>query len=185
MRAPSADVGAAARAAGIRDGLRPDGAQTTALRRAPHQRPSGRLCQVGATDDNQRLTNLSGRDNVSLQIRFFKIESIECERQAPDKVVAPHVVDRHAAWDPAGYGITQIRLQASSFDPETSDIWLPDITPLNALTGLMPRSPGSGTRHARRGRLLEPAGHPRVLCRFTGLASSSAPSRAPLRSAVG
>ena len=43
------------------------------------------------------------------------------------------------AWNPADYGgITQVRLQATSFsDPETSDIWLPDVTPYSALEGFM------------------------------------------------
>ena len=76
------------------------------------------------------------------------------------------------AWNPADYGgITQVRLQATSFsDPETSDIWLPDITPLNALTGLMHSLDPAlalvsydGTVYWSRPGMLE------VLCKLHGL----------------
>ena len=124
---------------------------------------------------NQRLTNLSdaGTD-VSLQIRFFKIESIEAAngKLRIKSWLRTSWTDTRLSWDPADYGgITQIRLQASSFsDPETSDIWLPDITPLNALTGLMHTFDPAlalvthdGVVYWSRPGILE------ILCRFTGL----------------
>jgi len=114
--------------------------------------------------------------DVSVQVRFFKLEAVEAAfgRMRIKVWWRMKWQDQRLKWDPADYGgISEVRFFASSFsDPETSEIWLPDITPYNAADGLMATlDPAmavvnpSGTVFWSRPGTIE------LLCRFSGLAS--------------
>ena len=114
--------------------------------------------------------------DVELQIRFFKILSVTPSSGTLELKVWYRMMwqDERLAWDPADYnGITEVGFHAySHHDMESSEIWLPDVQPYNAVSGLMhtldaasAKVTPSGTVYWSRPGKLE------VLCRFSGLAS--------------
>ena len=80
--------------------------------------------------------------------------------------------DTRLAWNPADYGgITTVPFTAQSFSaPEDSEIWLPDVTPYNSLTGLMSTfDPEMATVSSNGEVFWSRPGLLDVMCRFSGL----------------
>ena len=122
-----------------------------------------------------RLVNYSdaGTD-VKLKVRFFKVEAV----QPAVGLMAVKVwwkmwwSDLRLSWDPAAYGgITEIKFHASTFsDPETSDIWLPDVTVYNAVNGLMHSlDPAMASVYSDGTVFWSRPGMLSLMCRFSGL----------------
>ena len=114
--------------------------------------------------------------DVKLQLRFFKLESVAPSHGNMRLKVWLRMAwkDERLSWDPSHHGgIKELRFHASSFsDPETSDIWLPDITAYNGLQGFMHTfDPALATVQHDGSVYWSRPGMLDVMCRFSGLAS--------------
>lgn len=112
--------------------------------------------------------------DVSLQLRFFKLEQVEAALGKMRIKVWWRMKwsDLRLAWDPKDYGdITEVKFHASSYsDPETADIWLPDVTPYNANVGLMHSfDPSMALVNSNGDVTWSRPGTLELLCRFSGL----------------
>lgn len=112
--------------------------------------------------------------DVSLQLRFFKLDSVEAALGKMSVKVWWRMKwkDDRLSWDPNEYGnITEVKFHASSYsDPETADIWLPDFTPYNAENGLMSSFDASMAKVDNNGNVFwSRPGILSVMCRFSGL----------------
>jgi hypothetical protein len=136
----------------------------------------GYVKQAPPRSDRSQFVDYSGAGtDVSVQIRFFKVEHVSPTEGMMRLRVWVRLTwkDLRLQWTPSAYGnITTIKFNANSFaTPEDSEIWLPDITAYNAVNGFttleaaMARVDSSGTVYWSRPGSLE------VLCRFSGLAN--------------
>ena len=112
--------------------------------------------------------------DVSLQLRFFKVESVTpAAGQMRTKLWwRTWWSDERLSWDPSQYGgVTELKFHASSYtDPETSDIWLPDLTIYNSLDAFhVSLEPAwASVRHDGTVFWTRP-GLVSLMCRFSGL----------------
>ena len=126
---------------------------------------------------SQRVETFSAAGtDVYVQMRFFKVMDLSTStgRMMLKVWLRFRWTDLRLAWDHEQYGgITSVKFHANSFaTPEDSEIWLPDITVYNTVSGLMhsfdpamARASSDGTVYWSRQGSLE------VLCRFSGLVS--------------
>ena len=79
--------------------------------------------------------------DVRVQLRFFKLTEVALDRGSLTAKVwwRMKFQDTRLAWNESAYGgITQAEYAAVSYsDQESTEIWLPDITPYNGKFGLM------------------------------------------------
>lgn len=112
--------------------------------------------------------------DVELNLRFYKLDSVEVSTgRAAFKVwFRLRWSDTRLRWDPAAYGgITEVRFQGASFSmPEDTEIWLPDVTAYNTVSGLMHSLDPSAALVSYTGDVYWPRmGVLTTMCRFSGL----------------
>lgn len=129
----------------------------------------------GAPPTSQRAVDYSeaGTD-VQLNVRFYKLDEVNVASGTISYKVWFRLrwIDSRLAWDPAQYGgITEVRFQGASYSaPEDSEIWLPDVTPYNAVTGLMNSLDPAPALVQSTGEVYwARPGTLSVMCRFSGL----------------
>ena len=122
----------------------------------------------------RRVNYSAAGTDVTLNIRFYKIDKVSLT----DGMISFKVwwrmqwVDDRLSWDPASHGnISNVRFGAQSFsDFENTEIWLPDIQPYNAHTGLMHTlDPAPALVTANGSVYWSRPGMLTVMCRFAGL----------------
>jgi hypothetical protein len=79
--------------------------------------------------------------DIDFQVRFFKVESVESARGRMRLKVwyRAYWYDHRLAWSPSDWnGVTRTFFQATSLADgrETSELWVPDLQPYNALAGI-------------------------------------------------
>jgi len=112
--------------------------------------------------------------DVRVQLRFFKLTEVALDRGSLTAKVWWRMKwqDTRLAWNESAYGgITQAEYAAVSYsDQESTEIWLPDITPYNGKFGLMDSFDPAVARVASSGNVQwSRPGNLEVLCRFTGM----------------
>ena len=117
----------------------------------------------------------SGTD-VRVQIRFFKVESIQAaEGSMKLKVwVRYKWKDERLVWNPASYGgLTETFYLGESFaGDENSEIWLPDVQPYNVHQGLVHTlEPSMATVQSDGTVFWSRPGSLYVMCKFAGLSN--------------
>ena len=125
------------------------------------------------TSDRMIEYSAAGTD-VEVEIVFYKLNKVD--------VPSGHLeikcwlrmnwVDERLKWVPADYaGVTQLFMHASSFSaPGDSEIWLPDITPYNAVSGLMGSFDPALAKVSSTGAVAwSRPGMLELICRFSGL----------------
>lgn len=111
---------------------------------------------------------------VELQIRFFKIESIEARISVMRLKLwlRYYWTDKRLSWVPSEHGgVRKIYFAAKAVtDPEITEIWVPDITPYNSKVGIDTTIDASLATVSSSGRIFwSRPGVLEVLCRFSGL----------------
>ena len=79
--------------------------------------------------------------DVALQLRFFKVESVAAAdgRMTLKVWMRMTWTDERLSWKPSEWGgVTQLHFQGASLPAggEITEIWLPDVQPYNAVTGI-------------------------------------------------
>ena len=132
---------------------------------------------VPPSSDRDGYSNSYAGADISMAIRFFKVESVHAaEGRMTLKVwLRMSWYDERLSWDPAEWGgVDQLQFMGGSLPAgaEITELWLPDIQPYNAYTGIhasldpvhaMVSSSGS-IFYSRPGML-------DVMCKFSGLAA--------------
>ena len=132
---------------------------------------------VPPSSERDGTSNSYAGADVSMAIRFFKVESVHAAdgRMTLKVWLRMSWVDERLSWDPAEWGgVDQLQFMGSSLPAgaEVTEIWLPDIQPYNAYTGIhasldpvhaMVSSSGS-VFYSRPGML-------DIMCKFSGLAA--------------
>ena len=112
--------------------------------------------------------------DVSMQLRFFKVESVKASAGQMRLKVWMRLswADERLSWDPALYGnVSYTTFQAANLaNPEWTEIWLPDVQPYNAMEGIIhtldpaiAQVHANGTVHWSRPGMLD------IMCKFSGL----------------
>ena len=135
-----------------------------------------------AAASHLRRTLLTGYDKtvppvdspVELQIRFFKIESIEARISVMRLKVwlRYYWTDSRLTWEPSEHGnVQKIYFAAKAVtDPELSEVWVPDLAPYNSKIGIDATLDASLATVSPSGRIFwSRPGVLEVLCRFSGL----------------
>ena len=132
---------------------------------------------VPPSSDRDGFSNSYAGADISMAIRFFKVDSVHAaEGRMSLKVwLRMSWSDERLSWDPADWGgVDQLQFMGGSLPAgaEITELWLPDIQPYNAYTGIhasldpvhaMVSSSGS-IFYSRPGML-------DVMCKFSGLAA--------------
>jgi hypothetical protein len=113
--------------------------------------------------------------DVGLQVRFFKISSVEVAYGTMSLKVWVRMrwSDTRLTWDPAAYGgLTHTYFNGDSLGSEVAELWLPDITPYNAKEGFVSTLEPSLVRVSHTGDIFwSRPGTLDILCKFSGLAN--------------
>ena len=123
--------------------------------------------EVGTT-----LTD-AGTD-VSLQIRFFKVQSIKAAEGWMQLKVWFRMrwVDERLSWNPSDFGgVTQTFFQGVAFPgAEENEIWVPDLQPYNAVDGIVHTlEPALATVQSDGTVYWTRPGSLNIMCKFSGL----------------
>ena len=131
--------------------------------------------KVVPPESNRPSVNYSNAGtDVRMQINFFKVEGVDTANAKMRLKVWLRLTwqDQRLSWDPQQWGgITKTFFQGKSVSfPEETEIWLPDVQPLNSGFGIdhtldasLARVTSSGEVFWSRPGVLD------VLCRFSGL----------------
>ena len=112
--------------------------------------------------------------DVGVELLFYKIESLAISNGLMKLKCWLRLkwTDERLSWDPSEWGnLTQVFMRGSSYsDPETSDIWLPDVTAYSALAGFMSSfDPAFATATSSGVVSWSRAGMLELMCRYSGL----------------
>lgn len=115
----------------------------------------------------------SGTD-VLVSVRFFKVEAVKpAEGSMRLKVwLRTTWVDDRLAWDPASFGgVTETYYRVDqSIGSEATEIWIPDLQPYNAVTGLVHSMEPAAARVDSNGTVFwSRPGSLDIMCKFSGL----------------
>jgi hypothetical protein len=124
---------------------------------------------------------------VALQLRFFKVESVlAADGRMTLKVwMRTSWTDERLRWNPDEWGgVTQLHFLGASLPAgaEVTEIWLPDVQPYNAFTGIHNTlDPAFAVVQSDGGVFFSRPGMLDVMCKFSGLAGATRGSNHPRR----